>query len=267
MGNNNYKKGDNHTPALSLTRRGSICRQGTSHTNAGEVKKNAFSLAEVLITLAILGVVALLTVPHIQHSYKERITVTKVKKFYAALDRAYDRYKIDNRGSLNRYYGRRVIDGKDVSGYSGRYGDSQIVKFLKEYLDISVDIGYNCDDIKNYMTDEDWLCDGQAYTIKLKDGSFIQTSDDGTNGYYKQVLYYYPQKAKEYKSKPGQNYFTFSIGDNVIYPSFIIDDNGLDNQISRAETECMNGNREYCAAYIIKNGNMNYLKKKKKKKS
>ena len=49
-------------------------------------RKTAFTLAEVLITLGIIGVVAALTLPSLIQSYKERVTVTKVQKAYSILN-------------------------------------------------------------------------------------------------------------------------------------------------------------------------------------
>ena len=41
--------------------------------------KKAFTLAEVLITLGIIGVVAVLTVPNIISNYQEKVLDTKIK--------------------------------------------------------------------------------------------------------------------------------------------------------------------------------------------
>ena len=40
--------------------------------------KNAFTLAEVLITLGIIGIVAAMTLPTLLNKYNEQVTVTKV---------------------------------------------------------------------------------------------------------------------------------------------------------------------------------------------
>ncbi len=45
-------------------------------------KRNAFTLAEVLITLGIIGVVAALTLPAIVQKNYEKETVARVKKAY-----------------------------------------------------------------------------------------------------------------------------------------------------------------------------------------
>lgn len=51
--------------------------------------KKAFTLAEVLITLGIIGVVAAMTLPTVVNKYKEKETVTKLKKFYSILSQSY----------------------------------------------------------------------------------------------------------------------------------------------------------------------------------
>ena len=52
------------------------------------MKKNlAFTLAEVLITLAIIGVVAALTIPTVVTNYKKKTYVTQLKKTYNYLTR------------------------------------------------------------------------------------------------------------------------------------------------------------------------------------
>ncbi len=53
------------------------------------MKKNTgFTLAETLITLAIIGVVAALTIPSVVQKYQERQLVTGVKKFYTVITQA-----------------------------------------------------------------------------------------------------------------------------------------------------------------------------------
>ena len=52
-------------------------------------RKNGFTLAEVLITLVIIGVIAALTIPNLMQKYQEQTTVKKVQKFYSTLSNAY----------------------------------------------------------------------------------------------------------------------------------------------------------------------------------
>ena len=55
-------------------------------------KKNlAFTLAEVLIVIGIIGVVAALTLPNLNHATGDKETVTRLKKAYSILNEANDR--------------------------------------------------------------------------------------------------------------------------------------------------------------------------------
>ena len=50
--------------------------------------KNAFTLAEVLITLGIIGVVAAMTLPSLVGKYQKVSTATQLKKFYSIMQQA-----------------------------------------------------------------------------------------------------------------------------------------------------------------------------------
>ena len=53
-------------------------------------KRFGFTLAEVLITLGIVGIVAAMTVPTLINNYKEKVRVNKLKKSYAVLTSAFN---------------------------------------------------------------------------------------------------------------------------------------------------------------------------------
>ena len=56
----------------------------------------AFTLAEVLITLAIIGVVAAMTIPTLVQKYKEYVIVNRLNATYAMVSQAIDRMVLDN---------------------------------------------------------------------------------------------------------------------------------------------------------------------------
>ena len=57
--------------------------EGATHVGiCDNIRKSAFTLAEVLITLAIIGVVAAMTIPTLISSYREKVVETKLVKFY-----------------------------------------------------------------------------------------------------------------------------------------------------------------------------------------
>ncbi|MDR1327671.1 MAG: type II secretion system GspH family protein [Heliobacteriaceae bacterium] len=75
--------------------------------------RKAFTLAEVLITLGIIGVVAALTMPALISNYKKKVLLTRIKKFYSAYTQAYN-MKIANDGELDVSM-LTAIDDPDVA--------------------------------------------------------------------------------------------------------------------------------------------------------
>ena len=64
---------------------------------------NGFTLAEVLITLAIIGVVAVLTIPDLIQKYQVRQTVSALKEFNSVMDQA-AKMVIADKGSPRYWY-------------------------------------------------------------------------------------------------------------------------------------------------------------------
>lgn len=70
-------------------------------------KSFAFTLAEVLITLGIIGVVAALTLPTVIANYQKQQTVTKLKKAYSILGQVMQKSVADN-GAISLSVGENV---------------------------------------------------------------------------------------------------------------------------------------------------------------
>jgi prepilin-type N-terminal cleavage/methylation domain-containing protein len=60
------------------------------------MRKYGFTLAEVLITLAIIGVVAALTIPSVVRNYQKTQTVTRLKKAYTIMNQAVAMSELEN---------------------------------------------------------------------------------------------------------------------------------------------------------------------------
>ncbi len=91
------------TPALPLKDGGSCLTSSPKAakllltylpTNLLTFKKAAFTLAEVLITLAIIGVVAALTIPTLVQNYQRKIHLVRFQKTYAALANGIKNYAV-----------------------------------------------------------------------------------------------------------------------------------------------------------------------------
>ncbi len=69
---------------------------GGSVYTADNKRKFAFTLAEVLITLGIIGIVAALTMPAVIGNYKKHETISRLKKAYTILNQALKLSENDN---------------------------------------------------------------------------------------------------------------------------------------------------------------------------
>ena len=136
-------------------------------------RKFAFTLAEVLITLGVIGVVAAMTLSTVINKYQKQVTVSKLKKFYTQVKLIETRLVADfgnldyvtasfypdgDAVVINKYflpylgiakicekdcpykYVDRTGELKDASNYRGFYTKDGVLVFISEYH-----IGYNWD--------------------------------------------------------------------------------------------------------------------------
>lgn len=89
--------------------------------------KQAFTLAEVLITLGIIGVVAAMTLPALIQSYANTVVETRLAKFYSTINQAIARAEVD--------YGDRRYWFEETAGIGGVDNpDSARLDWFKKYL-------------------------------------------------------------------------------------------------------------------------------------
>ena len=91
-------------------------------------KRPAFTLAEVLTTLGIIGIVAAMTLPNIITNYQKKVTVERLKKIYAIMQNAYLRSQNDNGPAEYWDYPQKSYD-KDI--------DKFFQKYYKPYLNVA----------------------------------------------------------------------------------------------------------------------------------
>ena len=64
----------------------------------------AFTLAEVLVTLGVLGVVAAMTMPTLMSSHQKKVYAVQMNKVYNELQQAFLKFRNDNAFSLLKTY-------------------------------------------------------------------------------------------------------------------------------------------------------------------
>ena len=99
-------------------------------------RRFAFTLAEVLVTLGIIGVVAVLTVPNVISSYQKKVYVAQLQKVYNQISNAVALLMVDE----------EVDNLNDSSLYCSRNEDDEICyeklkNFFNKYFKLSKDCG------------------------------------------------------------------------------------------------------------------------------
>lgn len=228
-----YKKNNIRKHAFTLA-------EGATHVaKSDNVRKAAFTLAEVLITIAIIGVVAAMTIPTLIQDYKEKVTITKVKKMYSTLTNAYQLYSAEN-GPIGN-----IPLTED--------GAKQAFEIFKPYLKIANDCGtkgQECIYNGNYkiLDGTSWYnynIDNKYYKIILSDSSTL-IFRGGTAVLNIKLEVFYDINGKEGPNQWGVDLFEFDLVDNAIITPI-------------ANMEEMFSNGYNGSTWIVRYGNMDYL--------
>lgn len=128
--------------------------------------KKGFTLAEVLITLTIMGLIAALTVPTLKKNTERKEFAAKISKTYSALAQA---TKILSQEAAIRYWNSSFIDDNSQDCYSKR-----LSYLTKEVSGTSV---------KFYMNDGQTI-EAKDFGTKLTNDDFGADADDKLYGYF-----------------------------------------------------------------------------------
>ena len=221
--------------------------------------KLGFTLAEVLITLGVIGVVSAITMPTVIKHYKVKQTVTQLKKDYSMISNAILMAKNEH-------------DGLENWGLTGRNSESstafanKVKPYFKIVKDCGTGSGKEC--VPNgYMK---YLNGGNNpnplgrfssdyfYKIKIANGSTIifQAKSDCTSDTLACGTIYVDINGTKPPFTFGKDIFYFAVYKNgqVIPSGKGIDPNG------EATSRCNpKANGRACAAWVIFNENMDYL--------
>ena len=72
--------------------------------NDKQRRHSAFTMAEVLITLGIIGIVAAMTMPALIANHRKQVMLSKVKHTYNIIANAFERAKVDHGTNINYWY-------------------------------------------------------------------------------------------------------------------------------------------------------------------
>ena len=170
--------------------------------------KSAFTLAEVLITLGVIGVVAAMTLPTLIQNYKKHIVETRLAKFYTTINQAIQMSETVNG---DKKYWDSIGSGfekdeEDNPDYSKPEAMAWFEKYLKPYLK------YAKLETFNHKNTEGMVM------VYFEDGSLLNFSQAGWS--------FYPYASK-FKTAIDENQITKVDGANsgTEYFSFFYDPN------------------------------------------
>ena len=193
----------------------------------------AFTLAETLIVMGIIGVVAALTLPNLNSTTGEKEKVAKVKKIYSNLNDAVGR-AVAVYGPYEEWF---VSDGGNETLIENR-GFERITEFIKvSKSNVSNHTAILADGTEVFISVTS--CDSSRYYSGKDWCGYINVDIDGK------------QKGKNLY---GYDKFVFDImGDGSVMPAGQDADNG-DAPCKKVGTDL------YCARWVVENDNMDYLK-------
>lgn len=198
----------------------------------------AFTLAETLIVMGVIGIVAAITLPNLNSSTGDKEKVTKVKKIYQNLNDAF--------GRAVAVYG--PYDEWFVNDTTAKAKTKRITERLTEFMKVTkvCDPATECfvRDKKSYddSSSQDNFTEN-AYGVVLADGTSLLIVIDG--------IYFDLDGKNKGKNLQGLDIFYFEITKSGIETYCTVNDCNLEYVFNDADG---------VTDWIIKTGNMDYLK-------
>jgi len=223
----------------------------------------AFTLAEVLIVLGIIGIVAQMTIPTLVKNVETQVTVASLKKTYSTFESAF-RLAIQQNGTVDQW---GLTDIYSSSGQGALDAMNIIVPYLKISEKCGISDGcypnsnYTFLDksaTKNYYTDATRakfiLADGVIADFMIRDISC--NSPQGTTPNLSSVCGDLDVDINGAKGPNvfGRDYFRFWITKYGVIPR------GTSLDSSTFEAGCIVGNGATCSAWALMNENLDYTK-------
>lgn len=147
----------------------------------GISKKNnlAFTLAEVLITIGIIGIVAQMTIPGLVSDYKKKLTAIQLKKLYSTVNQALN-LSIAANGDIKNWAWPAAPDNANMTTFVNTY--------VTPYFIVQKNCGWEswgggvCHTSRAYYLDKTTTFGASGLTFILGDGTLISMSTTAPGG-------------------------------------------------------------------------------------
>lgn len=168
-----------------------------------------FTLAEILITLAIIGVVAALTIPSVVVNYQKSQTVTKLKKAFSALSNTTNLAIAEHGPITNWEIGQEAYPAKSIN-----FANKYLIPYLKVAKNCEAKTTGDCAYHYTYLNSNTQFALGSEYTrFYLTDGTLIAlqaSSSESAEGDLNKLIYMYVDiNGQKKPNKWGKDIFRF----------------------------------------------------------
>ena len=171
---------------------------GATHVaHCDKFRRVAFTLAEVLITLGIIGVVAALTIPNVVSNYKKKVVETRLAKLYSVLNQAVELSEEKN-GACTTWEWGDINNHRD-SAYMEKWWKTYMADYIPNVQTVT----------KNSVATSSISGNG-SYLVYFKDGTALKI--EAIPGSYIWVVVYV---------KPQINTKNFNEGDVYQHDSMV----------------------------------------------
>lgn len=232
-----------------------------------------FTLAEVLITLGIIGVVVAMTLPTLVQKNNEKSTVAKLKKVYSVMSIAHMQAVNDYGNIANWGLTTSAQNGSEDEDKiaSSNYGINLYIDIMSKYLKtIKICKAENaCETWDSYnLAGIKYVSDTYTTRMVLADGTVIghifinspECTASWGRGKYLQFCgsFKVDLNGNRMPNTYGKDIFQFDITKSGIIPA-----GGFDANYTSFEKQCINYSNAMggiaCTAWVIMNENLDYL--------
>lgn len=236
-------------------------------------KFNCFTLAEILITLGVIGVVSALTIPTLIHSYQEKVIVHSLAEVYSILNQAY-RLSSEDNGPISAW--NLSTDQNEARAQI----IEKLTPYMKSYL-ICDDKNIKCKD-RQMPVDMNGKDTNVSYTYNMILGNTTKINIDNTGaqtpaiakndcddgcytsaggaGGYSAHLIMVNVTGKDNKPMWGKDLFLFAILDRGILPYGVVGWHKKSDCNPSKASGAGWWNGTTCAGYVLNHKNLDYLK-------
>ena len=231
------------------------------HVRGGfATRKAAFTLAEVLITLGIIGVVAAMTLPTLIANYQKQETISKLQKAYTVLNQALKLSEADN-GEFEYWNAPQTADPAAIDEYFNKYWKPyfKIAKICNNYQECGYERSMPYTSLDGTLANSFtvvapnyrktfYTTDGMVFAISAAGGGGLQSDGTVSPIIYSQNIWI-DINGSNRPNQYGKDFFCFTVSKKgVIAVASDLSGNVVNSDCSK------NGLGNYCSSKIIRDG-------------